>query len=78
MSNLVRFNDLPIHSVFRWGNREFLKLSNAIPNVALHKQTSNCYDLDKSHYCVFSSEHKCILIKQPSDFDDKIYEVTDA
>ena len=63
------FNDIPIHSVFIWGDGlKFIKLSNAIPDVGMSKQSPNCFDLKKHHYCTMTSEHKVKLIKKLEDF----------
>ena len=66
----MKFNELPINSVFIWGDGlYFLKLKNAIPGVGMSKQPSNCFDLQKQHYCTMTSDHICKLVKQPDDFD---------
>ena len=42
------FNEIPIHSVFIWGDGlQFIKLSDAIPNVSTKTQKPNCFDLQK-------------------------------
>lgn len=64
------FNEIPIHSVFIWGNGlKFIKLSNAIQGVSLSKQPANCFDLQKNHYCTFGSEHKVKVVKRLEDFE---------
>ena len=65
------FNDIPIHSVFIWGDGlQFIKLSNAIPNVPMRKQAPNCFDLQKHHYCVMSAKHKVKIVKTIDQYDD--------
>ena len=64
------FNELPNNSVFIWGEGlQFLKLKDAIPDVGMSKQPTNCFDLQKNHYCVMSAKHLCKLVKQPDDFE---------
>ena len=65
------FNEIPVHSVFIYGDGlQFIKLSNAIPNAPMPTQKPNCFDLQKHHYCVMSAKHKVKLVKQISDFYD--------
>ena len=65
------FNELPVHSVFIWGDGlQFIKLSDAIPNAPMPTQKPNCFDLQKHHYCAMSAKHKVKLVKQISDFYD--------
>lgn len=65
------FNEIPIHSVFIWGNGlKFIKLADAIPDVGMNKQPPNCFDLQKYHYCTMSAKHKVKVVKKISDFDD--------
>ena len=65
------FNDIPVHSVFVWGDGlQFIKLSNAIPNIPMHKQKPNCFDLQKHHYCVMSATHKVKIVKTADQYDD--------
>lgn len=65
------FNDIPIHSVFVWGDGlQFIKLSNAIPNVPMHTQKPNCLDLQKHHYCVMSATHRVKIVKTVDQYDD--------
>ena len=65
------FNEIPVHSVFIWGDGlQFIKLSDAIPNASMSTQKPNCFDLQKHHYCVMSAKHKVKLVKQISDFYD--------
>lgn len=64
------FNDIPIHSVFTWGDIQFIKLANAIPNVRMHRQAPNCLNLQNNHYCVMSAKHKVKVIKTVDDYDD--------
>lgn len=65
------FNDIPIHSVFVWGDGlQFIKLSNAIPNVRMREQKPNCFDLQKHHYCVMSATHRVKIVKTVDQYDD--------
>ena len=65
------FNDIPIHSVFVWGDGlKFIKLADAIPDVGMSKQPPNCFDLQKHHYCVMSAKHKVKIVKTADQYDD--------
>lgn len=71
MNEYTYFNEIPVHSVFIWGDGlQFIKLSNAIPNVSMHIQKPNCFDLQKQHYCVMGAKSPVKLVKKISDFDD--------
>lgn len=65
------FNELPVHSVFIWGDGlKFIKLADAIPNVGMSKQPPNCFDLQEQQYCTMTAKHKVKLVKKISDFYD--------
>lgn len=65
------FNDIPIHSVFVWGDElQFIKLSNAIPNIPMHRQKPNCLDLQNHHYCTMSATHRVKIVKTVDQYDD--------
>lgn len=69
--NYIRFNEIPVHSVFIWGEGlKFIKLTNAIPNVVASKQPPNCLNLENQHYCVMDAKSPVKLVKNISDFDD--------
>ena len=64
------FNEIPVHSVFIWGaGLKFIKLANAIHNVGMSKQPSNCFDLQKQRYCTMTAKHRVKLIKKKEDYD---------
>ena len=70
------FNDIPIHSVFVWGDGwQFIKLSNAIPNIPIHNQKPNCLDLQKHHYCTMSAAHRVKLVKTVDQYDDSYIDI---
>lgn len=65
------FNEIPIHSVFIWGDGlKFLKLADAIPNIGMNKQSPNCFNLQKQTYCTMTAKHRVKLVKKISDFND--------
>lgn len=66
------FNEIPVHSVFIWGDGlQFIKLSDAIPNVSTKTQKPNCFDLQKQHYCTMGTKSRVKLVKKISDFYDE-------
>lgn len=73
MNEYTYFNEIPIHSVFIWNDGlQFIKLSNAIPNVPQDTQKPNCFDLQKHHYCVMRAKSRVKLVKKISDFYDEV------
>ena len=68
-TNIVKFNQLTIGDVFRIGTREFIKITNAVPNIRLDKQLSNCLCLDNKHYCVVGCNIECEIVKSMLDLE---------
>ena len=63
------FNEIPVHSVFIWGNGlKFIKLSDAIPDVGMSKQSSNCFNLQNHHHCTMTAKHRVKLIKKMEEY----------
>jgi hypothetical protein len=67
------FNEIPVHSVFIWGDGlKFIKLADAIPDVGMSKQPSNCFNLQKQTYCTMTAKHRVKLVKQIADYDTEV------
>ena len=63
MSNIMSFNELPIHCIYLWGTTRHIKLKDAVPNVGMRHQPPNCFNLKTQTYCTMTADHKCKLIK---------------
>ena len=67
------FRELRIGDVFSSGGYTFVKLAdNKDTTVSLCLQPSNCYNLEKGHYCVMGARHVVLVIKEISDFDNSV------
>ena len=70
---LVTFNELPVNSLFIWGNGlRFFKTKDAVSGVKMSEQEPDCISLSNLHGCVIADKAPCKLIKTFSKGD--VYE----
>ena len=70
---LLRFNDIPIGTVFCHPEREdwtFVKFANADPRKPPHEQAPNSVGLFNNHYFSIKASSSVIIVKEPADYDD--------
>lgn len=73
----MNFNELPMGTVFYnpiYPDLCFIKFAQAAPGVAPHNLPPNCLNLENNHYCTIGAKAKVIVMKQPADFDDTVYD----
>ena len=61
---LVTFNELPVNSLFIWGNGlRFFKTKDAVTGVEMSEQEPDCISLSNLHGCVIAAKAPCKLIR---------------